>query len=244
MRPLSAAEMLDVWDRGHNLHAVDRALVILLAACPESGRDELAAFPVGRRDALLWRLRGMTFGSEMECFTECPGCRQPLEFTIRIEDLVRADATERSEEELSLTSGTYSLTYRLPDSRDIAEVVLSRDAGEAYSLLMQRCILRANSGEDEVRPEKLPSRVKKDLSEHILAADPLCEVNADLHCVECDRRWQTPLDIISLFWTEISFYVRDLLRQVHVLAGAYGWREADIVAMSPARRMFYIDMAT
>jgi hypothetical protein len=32
------------------------------------------------------------------------------------------------------------------------------------------------------------------------------------------------------------------LREVHTLAWAYGWREADILAMSPARRQFYIEL--
>ena len=34
-----------------------------------------------------------------------------------------------------------------------------------------------------------------------------------------------------------------LLGHVHALARAYGWREADILAMSPARRQVYLDLA-
>jgi hypothetical protein len=35
-----------------------------------------------------------------------------------------------------------------------------------------------------------------------------------------------------------------MLRDVHALATAYGWREADIVAMSPWRRQVYLDMVS
>jgi hypothetical protein len=31
------------------------------------------------------------------------------------------------------------------------------------------------------------------------------------------------------------------LNEVHMLAWAYGWREADILAMSSARRQFYLE---
>jgi hypothetical protein len=33
-----------------------------------------------------------------------------------------------------------------------------------------------------------------------------------------------------------------VLREVHILASAYGWREDDILAMSPARRRIYLEM--
>ncbi len=39
--------------------------------------------------------------------------------------------------------------------------------------------------------------------------------------------------------------VRELVRRgavVHALARAYGWREADVLAMSEARRHFYLEL--
>ena len=33
-----------------------------------------------------------------------------------------------------------------------------------------------------------------------------------------------------------------LLMDVHLLARAYGWSEAEVLALSPARRRFYLEM--
>jgi hypothetical protein len=41
----------------------------------------------------------------------------------------------------------------------------------------------------------------------------------------------------------LTTWVRRLLREVHTLALAYGWREADILNMSARRRRFYLEMA-
>ena len=53
--------------------------------------------------------------------------------------------------------------------------------------------------------------------------------------------WQLTLDIVSFLWSEISSLAKRHLREVHTLAWAYGWSEADILAMSPARRQFYLE---
>jgi hypothetical protein len=34
-----------------------------------------------------------------------------------------------------------------------------------------------------------------------------------------------------------------MLYDVHALASAYGWREADVLAMSPMRRQVYLELA-
>ena len=41
---------------------------------------------------------------------------------------------------------------------------------------------------------------------------------------------------------ELATQAKRLLREVHFLARAYGWREADILAMSARRRQAYLEM--
>ena len=38
-------------------------------------------------------------------------------------------------------------------------------------------------------------------------------------------------------------WARRTLRDVHVLARAYGWREADVLALSPTRRQIYVELS-
>jgi hypothetical protein len=50
----------------------------------------------------------------------------------------------------------------------------------------------------------------------------------------------TQLDTAALLWDEITARAGALLHEVHRLASAYGWSEAQILALSPARRARYL----
>src|SRR4051794_36802600 len=69
----SAAELLDVWERGLGRPPLDRTLALLSAACDESP-ERVAAWTIGRRDARLVSLRGALFGSRIEGVVACPAC--------------------------------------------------------------------------------------------------------------------------------------------------------------------------
>jgi hypothetical protein len=66
----------------------------------------------------------------------------------------------------------------------------------------------------------------------------------DFACPSCGHEWQSLFDIAAFFWAEIAAQARRLLREVHQLASAYGWREADILAMSARRRRAYLEMTS
>ena len=87
MRTLSAADILDVWERGSGQAPAEQALILLAAACPGRTNDELAALPLGARDALLLTTRQRLFGAELTCFARCPVCAEALEFTAQVDDL-------------------------------------------------------------------------------------------------------------------------------------------------------------
>ena len=72
------------------------------------------------------------------------------------------------------------------------------------------------------------------------AADPLADVQLAVTCGECGRHWDTTFDIASFLWTEICAAVERLLGDVHVLARAYGWSEAEVLAVGPRRRQYYL----
>jgi hypothetical protein len=50
-------------------------------------------------------------------------------------------------------------------------------------------------------------------------------------------------DIEEYFWVEVAARAMRILREIHILARAYGWREADILAMSTRRRQAYLELA-
>jgi len=76
----------------------------------------------------------------------------------------------------------------------------------------------------------------------IAALDPRARIELDLSCANCGHSWQTVFDIAGFLWAEINAWAPRTLRDVHTLARAYGWREADILGMSPRRRQSYLEL--
>lgn len=241
MRALSARDLLQVWERGEGQHPVDRALTLLVAACPERSWGELAGLSVGQRDTLLLALRGLTFGPQLNAFASCPQCGQDLEFTVNLDDLRAAAPTEPTREHVLEGEG-WHIVYRLPDSRDLAAIAPCSDVETARGLLIHRCVRQAHRGETPIPPEELPESALAALGAHMMAADPLAEIQLELHCPACDQRWPTLLDIQSFFWAEIAAQAKRILGEIHALARAYGWREDDILAMSARRRQMYLEL--
>ena len=59
MQTPTDSALLGIWERGHGRNPVERALLVLAAALPESDGERLAALSIGERDATILRLLGM-----------------------------------------------------------------------------------------------------------------------------------------------------------------------------------------
>ena len=242
MRTLSAAELPDIWARGERQHPLDRALTLLAAACPEKERRELMHLSIGQRDALLLALRQLTFGPRMEAYAECPACGSQLEFNVNIEELLRDYRNADSSEQSTKLNGL-SINFRLPDSTDLAACI-NAVSPEADKELLQRCISKATRKKKEVAFDDIPATTLSALVSRMAELEPLADMQIALNCTGCNYRWTMLLDILAFLWEELGIQVKQVLYQVHVLSRAYGWREADILAMSPWRRQYYLDMVT
>ncbi|MEZ4718279.1 MAG: hypothetical protein R2851_19635 [Caldilineaceae bacterium] len=89
----------------------------------------------------------------------------------------------------------------------------------------------------------VPARAGEPCAGRDLAAvDPWAETLLELACPACATRWHAAVDIGEFFWRELTVQAKRLLREVHLLARGYGWREADVLALHPRRRQAYLDM--
>jgi hypothetical protein len=242
VRPLSANDLLEVWEVGQDRHPLDRALTLLGAACPELAADELAGLSVGARDARLLTLRERTFGPRLAGFVECPRCSEGLEFEAAVADLRAAPAQEG--ESWELAAGDLSLRFRLPNSRDLGAAATCPDPAAARRLLVRRCVLHASRDDVPLAGDDLPPEAITALAQQMIERDPQAETLLDLSCPACEHDWQALFDIVTFFWSELAARADRLLGEVHALALAYGWREVDILGMSPHRRRFYLGMVT
>jgi hypothetical protein len=242
MRPLSALDLIGIWERGDPLPPCDRALAILATALPDESPEALAGLSLGRRDSLLLSLRAATLGDRIEGVSPCPGCGEWLEFAIRVSD-IRAPGADAPEPEHAVQFEGFDLRFRLLNSRDLAAAAACPDVALARRLLIQRCVRHASKEDVHVPAAELPSPVVEMLAAHLAECDPQAEVLLHLSCPVCGNAWQASFDIAGYFWTEIDAYATRLLGEVALLARAYGWGEREILSMGARRRQFYLERA-
>jgi hypothetical protein len=241
MRCLSASELVEVWERCLDQHPVERALT-LLGACSGEGWDDLAALAIGERDARLLAVFERLFGPVLNAFVECPRCAERLEYSVSTQALVLSSETPVDEEGLTLKSGEWTMSLRLPNSVDLSVASRCPDVSTARRLLVERCVVQASQGERQWPVRALPDSALEQAAARLTHLDPQADMVIDLECAACGNHWQAVLDIESFLWVKIGSLAKRLLREVHVLARAYGWRESEILGLSAARRQFYLEM--
>ncbi|HXZ43173.1 MAG TPA: hypothetical protein VEG68_20715 [Terriglobales bacterium] len=127
-------------------------------------------------------------------------------------------------------------SFRLPNSRDLAHVAEESDCQAAVIGLLERC-----QTDTEVSPAWSEEDVEA-IGEAMAMADPAAELQIALCCPACSDGWNANLEIAIFLWAEIEARAKRLLWEVHTLASAYGWTQTEILALSPARRGFYLEM--
>lgn len=232
MRTLSNLDCLELWERGTVLHPLDRALLAIAMALPGADYAALAAWPLGKRNIALSRLRRACFGQILTGWIACPECGERLEFSLDSEKLY--GNAQNIAEELTINGRRFHpLT-----SRDLAAIVNEDDEQSAALKLMRQCCID-DAGFDfrELSADEIDA-----ISEQLEQADPFAETLLELQCAECGHGWNEPLDMAAWLWTEIEARARRLLLDVHALATAYGWSETEILSLSEQRRALYIEM--
>ena len=242
MRSLTAADIVRIWDQGQAWHPVDRALLLLAYALPELPSEELLALSVGQRNAQLLRTRHLTIGNQLEGLVTCPKCSETLEFNVKVNQLLLPEPETPVRE---VAFDAWQVRFRLPNSTDLA-ALLSSNQGipAARELLIQRCLLAASQDGKDRSISDLPETVILQAAEAMREADPQADMRFSLTCQGCGHEWSAVFDIVSFFWAELSAQAKRLLREVHQLASAYGWRESEILAMSSQRRHTYLEFVS
>jgi hypothetical protein len=246
MRGLNDGELVAIWEGGRARPAWYRAL-LPIAAIVGAPVDELANWPLGRRDGWLLAVRAWTLGPTLEATCTCPAerCGAALEVPLRVADLLDAWPPDEAPEAAVVATGDVMLTLRAPVSRDFAG---PGAAGLSAAGLFRRCLLDARRDGPEgpatepVDLGDLPDGAVAAAEEAIAGLDPLAEIAIALTCPDCGAAWDEPLDVASYVWAELETAARAVLVDVHVLASAYGWTEGEVLGLGRDRRTFYRDL--
>jgi hypothetical protein len=225
MQALSAAELITHWTPGSALapHARMAALLACVAPAPN-----LAADTLGMRNQRLLSFYRALSDAPLEAWARCPGCATDVVFEAPVADLL---ACPPPPPDAVAEVGTARL--RLPRMSDL-DALGGLEAEAAPAALAARC--RLDDGEPFTGPEV------DALAHRFEALDPAADVAVGIDCAACGSAYTATVDVAGFVAHALDRLVHGLYRDIDALARAYGWSEADILALPPARRHRYVVM--
>lgn len=226
-------DLLAVQDAGEALTPPERALLLASLA---PGNPPVAGEPVGRTNARLLRLYEQLAGPLVEGTVACAGCGATVEFAVSTAQLL---ATEPDIDTAPppLTVGAASVRWRPVSYDDLVAAAAAVDAEHAVAEVLARCLEAA----DDIREA---AALRPKVSTAMATADPLAELDLDLACPECGAAVRAELDVLGFTWAQVRTQAENLLVEVDALARVYSWSEAEILALPPARRRRFVELAT
>jgi len=225
------ADILTLWERGVAAAPIERALLLAGEARPDLGMQQCWALPLGQRDQAIAALRTRLFGPAAELTSRCPRCGTEVEVVV-------ADVARVYEEAFASPPPRpqlQGLSLRAVTSEDLAAAETAAAQGKDLRAVIIEHVATVSEG--ETVPELDPSTLDAALE----SLDAAAELRFELTCLDCGSRWIALLDIADCTWRELARAAGRIADEVAALASAYGWREADTLAMSRTRRALYLE---
>jgi hypothetical protein len=233
--PPSPAQLLAAWQGAFSMPLPHRALRLLAVADTGLRYDELAALPIGRRDARLMQLRQRLFGSPLLLAARCPQCQQTIDSALPAASF-GADPARPAHRSAPLASHGYRVRFRLPASDDLIAIGTGCELARARELLLGRCILDARDAQGAAtRGACLPPAVLADLAARIGAADPSALLELGFECSACAHQWRDIFDIAAFLWQEVDAWGQRTLRDLPGPVCALRRRQGDAPWLRPER---------
>jgi hypothetical protein len=233
---LTSHALMNAWEQGLAVPPLARPATLAAVAWPEAPRAE--RLPIGVCDTMMLAVHVGTFGAATSAVASCPGCGETVEVEVDAAEVLAGlpalSADEYRTEEAEIAGHT--VRFRLPTYLDLVQAAQSVDGDRPVrDLLTDRCVTLKDGG-------RLPPELVAEVSERIREADPGANVRLRVQCPYCEHDWACPWEVASFVWAEIDIAARALLDAVAELAARYGWRESDILDMTPARRRAYLEL--
>lgn len=227
----SAAQLIALWDGSPAVSAHRRLEPLLAAMEPGAalGRDTL-----GVRNRRLLALHRSLSDAPLDARLRCAACGTDNEFAVPAASILDCRAPDPAARAV-VRSGRRRLTFRLPLMADI-EAAPGPAAEDALAHIVARCRIGGKPGERVCAP------VLARLAARFESLDPAARIVVALRCAECRGALRATIDIAEFVAADVERIVDRLLREIDVIARAYGWTEHDILALPAARRRRYVAM--
>lgn len=235
---LRAGGLLHLWEQAGDLSPLERAVAMAtveLDAAGSHAEESLRDLPLGRTHALLLDLHERLWGDDLVATAACPKCGERVEFTMPV---ATVRDVKLGQPDALLLHGGYVVSWRCPTPADLLVVATAVDPG---ARLADRCLSVTNDGRP-VDPATLPDDARAAVDDLLADADPLAEIVVSITCPDCGDEFATDLDPGRFVWAELDAHAVRILHGVDVLARAYGWTEAEVLALGDRRRAAYLSL--
>ncbi|MGB3243263.1 MAG: hypothetical protein WBB25_01910 [Sulfitobacter sp.] len=207
----------ELWIAGRRkpgLSPVALETLILQAGMIENGTDP-SGWLLGDRNRALLAVLSTGFGAPEELWVTCPECDQLHEVPFDVSHILNQSLARP--ERLGSEVPSVSSQVRLPTGADLEAAV-----GDG-AVLLSICAPHAT---EEVFEAEVKTR------------DPCAELYFALTCVACGKAFKAALDPLALLLAELDRH-GGVTAEIDMLAQAYSWTEAELVALPAWRRRFY-----
>jgi hypothetical protein len=256
LRPLTGDDEAFLLETGEVLLPARRTTALLARCLTRLGPlnhvtpDAVRNLTVGDREALLLHLRRLTLGDRLQCVLSCPhpDCGEKMDLELAVSDLLLPPyrhTQERYETTVTENGTAYRVRFRLPTGADqeVAAELARNDPQAAADLLLRRCVEAVTAEDDSGEPvEDLPPAAAHRLPAIMAELDPQAELMLNLTCPVCGHAFSALFDTATYFFKELAGRIRQLYREVHLLAFYYHWSEAEIMRMTARKRHLYLDL--
>jgi hypothetical protein len=226
------ARLVAAWDAAAAVGGIARAAVLLHAAGAVGALDEALDLPVGDAAARSAELYAAAFGEVLDGLVGCE-CGELLELQVPLAAL-RAPLGGGT---TTVEHAGVALQVRAPTIRDLLAAAGEPDSA---AVLLARCVSDPAGG--AIDPGGLTPGVRErvDAAAEELAGAAAMTLQAA--CPACGAGVRAAADVADLLWERVRVAAAAVLAEVAELAAAFGWSEADVLALSPARRRSYLDL--
>lgn len=223
-----SAVLLTAWEEAAAAPVVARGAVLVHRAGLTPDLDAALDLDVGECAALAMQVHTALFGREVQALIACTRCAERLELQLRLPDASGGGIAQVG-----------GLTVRAPSTRDL--LAAAGRPGDGRAVLFSRCVRHGDG--TPVRPTDLTADEEAAVD---AAAERLAGAAALVlrtRCPACEEDVRAALDPGALLWDQVDATAPTLLDEVATLARCFGWSEAEVLAMSLARRSAYLKLA-
>jgi hypothetical protein len=235
LRPLCGHDetLIDDADSDEGIALLDRLLVEAPGTTVGPGKARNLA--VCDTDRLYATIYLRYFGDLVEGAVGCRDCGEPFEVSFSLRNLlvnleVGAGRTAGEPDE----DGIYRLSdgrrFRLPTVSDL-QAVLGLETAAAAGALLERCMI---SG-DAMANQSLLQNVMDEVG-------PVLDLDLDAACPRCGVSQSVRFGMRAYLLRTLAYEKRFLVREIHLIAGAYRWGYEEILSLTREDRRAFVSL--